>query len=143
MRLHEFLSASDFNEYIRTKNDLTDEQRKLLERARDELQAHDPKLMTNAEFYIQCQADASRDVWFVVGNGQNKFICYMGSDGEPVAYLEQGSEKRSWLSADVRQQVVSRTGTVMEEGAKVLVKDLLPAAVAMAAGAALTNQSAR
>ena len=99
--------------------------------------------MTNAEFYIQSQADASRDVWFVVGKGQNKFICYMGSDGEPVAYLEQGSEKRSWLSADVRQQVVSRTGTVMEEGAKVLVKDLLPAAVAMAAGAALTNQSAR
>ena len=60
-----------------------------------------------------------------------------------MAYLEQGSEKRSWLSADVRQQVVSRTGTVVEEGAKPLVKDLLPAAVAMAAGAALTNQSAR
>ena len=73
------------------------EQHKLLERARDELQKHEPMLMTNAEFYIQSQADESRDVWFVVGKGQNKFICYVGSGGEPVAYLEQGSEKRSWF----------------------------------------------
>ena len=47
------------------------------------------------------------------------------------------------LSAGVRQQVVSRTATVVEEGVKLLVKDLLPAAAAMAAVAALTNQSAR
>ena len=57
-----------------------DELRKLLERARDELRKHGPKLMTNAEFYIQSQADALRDVWFVVGKGQNKFFCCMGSE---------------------------------------------------------------
>ena len=102
----DFLSASNINHCMKQAKPLRAEELTLLLHARDQLMNYPTQLMTDAELFVQCMTEPqSRDFRFVAGRPSNKFICYMGNNGEPVFYLEQTNE--SW--AQVRSQVPGQT----------------------------------